>query len=71
MRIAGLTSREREVMGLVVAGYANKDISARLRINQRTVGSHRAAVMKKVGATSLSELVRLELAARAGESPAP
>jgi two-component system, chemotaxis family, CheB/CheR fusion protein len=71
MRIAGLTSREREVMDLVVAGCANKDISARLRINQRTVETHRAAVMKKVGATSLSELVRLELAARAGESPAP
>jgi two-component system CheB/CheR fusion protein len=64
MRVAGLTKREREVMDLVVAGMANKDIAARLRINQRTVETHRATVMKKMGASSLSELVRLELAAR-------
>ncbi len=65
MRVAGLTKREREVMDLVVAGTANKDIAARLRINQRTVETHRATVMKKMGASSLYELVRLELAARA------
>jgi FixJ family two-component response regulator len=64
LRIAGLTKREREVMDLVVAGLANKDISARLGINQRTVETHRATVMKKMGASSLSELVRLEMAAR-------
>jgi two-component system CheB/CheR fusion protein len=67
MRVAGLTKREREVMDLVVAGFANKDISARLAINQRTVETHRAAVMKKLGASSLSEMVRLEMAARAGK----
>ena len=64
MRIAGLTRREREVMALVVAGQANKEIAARLGINQRTIESHRAAVMKKMNASSLSELVRLELAGR-------
>ena len=64
MRVAGLTKREREVMDFVVAGIANKDIAARLRINQRTVETHRATVMKKMGASSLSELVRLEMAAR-------
>jgi two-component system CheB/CheR fusion protein len=71
MRIAGLTKREREVMDLVVAGLANKDISARLGINQRTVETHRAAVMKKMGASSLSELVRLEMSARAEKSLRP
>jgi two-component system CheB/CheR fusion protein len=71
MRIAGLTKREREVMDLVVAGVANKDISARLGINQRTVETHRAAVMKKMGASSLSELVRLEMSARAEKSMRP
>jgi two-component system CheB/CheR fusion protein len=71
MRIAGLTKREREVMDLVVAGLANKDISARLGINQRTVETHRAAVMKKMGASSLSELVRLEMSARAEKSLGP
>jgi two-component system CheB/CheR fusion protein len=69
MRVAGLTKREREVMDLVVDGTANKDIAARLRINQRTVETHRATVMKKMGASSLSELVRLELAARAKDDP--
>jgi two-component system CheB/CheR fusion protein len=68
LRIAGLTKREREVMDLVVAGLANKDISARLGINQRTVETHRAAVMKKMGASSLSELVRLEMAGRPEKS---
>ena len=63
MRIAGLSKREREVMDLVVAGHPNKEIAARLGINQRTVESHRALVMKKMHAASLSELVRLEISA--------
>ena len=63
MRVASLTKREREVMDLVVAGKANKVIAARLGINQRTVESHRAAVMKKLGAQSISDLVRLAIAA--------
>jgi two-component system, chemotaxis family, CheB/CheR fusion protein len=63
LRIAGLTQREREVMELVVAGHANKEIAARLRIARRTVENHRAKVMQKMGAASLSELVRLALAA--------
>ena len=64
LRLAGLTKREREVMDLVVGGFANKDISSRLAINRRTVETHRAAIMKKMGASSLSELVRLDMAAR-------
>lgn len=60
-RIAVLTERQRQVMELVVAGYANKEIAARLGINQRTVESHRALIMKKTGAKSLADLVRLAL----------
>jgi FixJ family two-component response regulator len=63
MRIASLTKREREVMDLVVAGDANKVIAARLGISQRTVETHRATVMKKLEARSLSDLVRLAIAA--------
>lgn len=63
MRVAGLTRREREVMDHVVAGHANKEIAARLGIAQRTVESHRANVMKKMSAASLSDLVRLAIAA--------
>jgi two-component system CheB/CheR fusion protein len=70
LRIAGLTARERAVMDLVVAGHANKDIAARLNIAQRTVETHRANVMRKMGAASLSDLVRLELAAL-GDLPPP
>ena len=68
MRIANLTKREREVMDLVVAGHLNKEIAARLGINQRTVETHRATVMRKMGASSLSELVRQEILARGGRS---
>lgn len=64
MRIAGLTCREREVMEQVVGGHANKEIAARLGISRRTVETHRATVMRKLEARSLSELVRLVLAAR-------
>jgi len=63
MRVASLSKREREVMDLVVAGGANKVIAARLGINQRTVETHRAAVMKKLKAQSIADLVRLAIAA--------
>jgi two-component system CheB/CheR fusion protein len=61
LRIASLTKREREVMDLVVAGYLNKEIASHLGINQRTVEAHRAAVIKKTAAFSLSDLVRMEI----------
>ncbi len=63
-RFASLTKREREVTQLVVDGHANKEIAARLGISQRTVETHRAAAMKKVGAESISDLVRLEMASQ-------
>ena len=63
MRIASLTKREREVMRLVVAGFLNKEIAARLAIKQRTIETHRATLMKKMGASSLADLVRLDIAA--------
>ena len=62
-RIAHLTEREHEIMDLVIAGHANKEIAFRLDISQRTVENHRAAVMTKTGAKSLPDLVRLVIAA--------
>jgi len=59
MRIDKLTSRERQVLGLVVKGKSNKQIAEILGIGQRTVETHRANVMKKIGARSLPELIRL------------
>lgn len=56
-REAGLTPVERKVFHLVIAGDPNKMIAAELGCSERTVKAHRAQVMKKMGASSLPELV--------------
>jgi two-component system CheB/CheR fusion protein len=68
-RLAGLTTRQRQIMELVLAGHPSKNIAADLGISQRTVENHRAAVMKKTGSHSLSALIRLALAADPGTAP--
>ena len=65
-RIRSLTPREREVLDLVADGAANKVTASRLGLSERTVEIHRAAVMRKMGAESLAQLVRLTLGAREG-----
>jgi two-component system response regulator FixJ len=60
-RMALLTPREREVMGLVVAGKANKVVAIDLSISERTVELHRGRIMKKMRARSLAELMRIVL----------
>src|SRR5579875_156652 len=61
--LALLSSREREVLAGLVAGLPNKAIAYDLAISPRTVEIHRAHIMQKMQAKSLSELVRLALAA--------
>jgi FixJ family two-component response regulator len=58
-RIASLTPREREVLALVVAGLLNKQIAAELGNAEKTVKIHRGRMMKKMGAESVAELVRM------------
>jgi FixJ family two-component response regulator len=58
-RFGSLTPREREVMALVVEGQLNKQIAAALSISEITVKVHRGQVMRKMGAGSLPELVRM------------
>lgn len=54
-----LTQREREVLALVVAGLLNKQIAAQLGTTEFTVKIHRKAVMQKMQASSLADLVRM------------
>jgi FixJ family two-component response regulator len=54
-----LTPREQEVISFVTAGLMNKQIAAKLDVSEVTVKFHRSNVMKKMGAHSLAELVRM------------
>jgi FixJ family two-component response regulator len=63
-----LTPREKEVMGLVVAGNANKVIAMDLGLSERTVEIHRSRVMEKMATRSVAHLVRMAVAL---ESPGP
>jgi FixJ family two-component response regulator len=54
-----LTPRERQVMALVVRGLLNKQVGGELGISEITVKAHRGAMMEKMGARSLPELVNM------------
>lgn len=58
-RLKSLTTREREVMELVVTGMLNKQIAGKLGITEATIKVHRGRVMEKIGVVSVAELVRL------------
>lgn len=58
-RFHELTSREREVLELVVSGLTNKEIGSKLGISEVTTKMHRGQVMRKMNAASLADLVRM------------
>src|SRR5262249_52292257 len=58
-RYESLTSREREVMALVVSGLMNKQVGDELGISEITVKAHRGQVMRKMKADSLPHLVTM------------
>jgi two-component system, LuxR family, response regulator FixJ len=60
-QLARLTARERAVFDQVVLGKPNKVVAIEFGISEKTVEAHRARVMHKLGASSLADLVRMDL----------
>ena len=54
-----LTQREREIMGLVASGLMSKQIAAQIGLSEITVKVHRSHIMRKMGARSVADLVRM------------
>jgi FixJ family two-component response regulator len=71
VRFKTLSQREREVMALVVAGGRNKQIAAEVGLTEATVKLHRGQVMRKMGARSLADLVRIAEKLRPTVEPRP
>ena len=68
-RYADLTSRERDVMSLVVVGLLNKQVGSRLGISEITVKKHRGNAMRKMKAESLVELATMAKRLRLPQAP--
>ena len=63
-RRSALTPRETEVLALLMEGHLNKVIAAKLGMSTRTTEHHRARILEKMGARSLSHLIKLLLVTR-------
>jgi DNA-binding NarL/FixJ family response regulator len=60
--LVALSGRERDVLHLLALGYTNQEIAARLYVSARTIDSHRASIMRKLGLETRAELVMFALA---------
>ncbi|MFL6849325.1 MAG: response regulator transcription factor [Sphingomicrobium sp.] len=73
-RFETLTHREREVLQLVTSGLLNKQVAGQLELSEITVKLHRGRAMRKMGARTLAQVVRmveaLERGARQSQTPA-
>jgi FixJ family two-component response regulator len=58
-RFASLTPREREILPFVISGFLNKQVAAQIGTSETTAKVHRSQLMRKMGADSLAELVRM------------
>ena len=68
-RMAALTPREREVLDLIITGTTNKQIAAQLHLTLRAIEDRRARLMRRVGVSSVAELMSLVQQANLGEKP--
>jgi FixJ family two-component response regulator len=68
-RYADLTSRERDVMALVVRRLLNKQVGSHLGISEVTVKKHRGNAMRKMKAESLAELIKMAARLRLRQTP--
>jgi FixJ family two-component response regulator len=66
---SSLTTREREVMALVVRGLLNKQIGGELGISEITVKTHRGRMMRKMNADSVADLVTMAAKLRPASAP--
>jgi FixJ family two-component response regulator len=68
---SSLTPREREIMALVATGLMSKQIAAEVGLSEITVKVHRSHIMKKMGARSVADLVRMadSLGVKCAKSP--
>jgi two-component system, LuxR family, response regulator FixJ len=60
-RFNTLSTRQRQVMELAVAGLSNKEIGSQLNISPKTVENHRAWLMERIGARNIADLVRIAM----------
>jgi FixJ family two-component response regulator len=58
-RFLTLSGREQQIMGLITTGLMNKQVAAMTNLSEITVKMHRGSVMKKIGARTFAELVRM------------
>ncbi len=70
-RFATLSRRERQVMALVTAGKLNKQVGGDLGVSEITVKAHRGAAMRKMGARTLADLVRMVEVLKSGDGGPP
>jgi FixJ family two-component response regulator len=69
-RLAALSRREYEVLHFVTRGLMNKQIAAELGLSEVTIKMHRSSLMRKMGARTAAELIRMATALEVGV-PAP
>lgn len=56
--LAGLSPREREILDAIIAGETSKETARRFNLSPRTVETHRAHILKKLGARNTADLLR-------------